>query len=255
MTLLTGCAIDYIQVFQTTSTNTAISEKDNVFENDTVKISYSFWAPQGVMSFSIYNKLNKPIYVDWKNSSYIVNEKKLNYWIDETQTNQVAYYDTYFYNGPFLPQGFGVSSGVMKSSSSSLKPERVTFIPPKSYSTKTQFYLLPVKSFKFSKNCVKSVEQRNDRPGKKTKVYSETFTNTNSLLRFRNFIAISFNENSTDFYFVDNIFFLSSAKEMDYRHFRGKYLGKSEDGNDIFKKPFKNNESFYIDTEWRTVTN
>jgi len=259
VSLFTSCQKSFIQIFDTATTNIRISDDYYIFENDTVKITYSFWASQGIMSFSVYNKLNKPIYVDWKNSSYIVNDKKLNYWIDETQSNQAVYYGAYYYSGPVLQPGFTVNEGIQLSTSSTVKPERITFIPPKSYSTRSQFYLLPVNYFKLGTDCNKAIEPRNDKSRKKTKVYSETFELKNSPLRFRNFIAISFTENSQEFRFIDNEFYMISVREMDYRHYRGKYLGKNEDGKMIYEKPFKKKNSFYIEIdnincyEWRAI--
>jgi hypothetical protein len=150
--LFTSCTKSFIQVFDTTSTNPLISKNENIFENDSIKITYSFWASNGVMSFSIYNKLNKPIYIDWKNSSLILNDLKLDYWIDELQTNQTSYYREYFYLGPLLSPFVFVNEGKQESTSTSVKPERITFIPPKSFTTKSQFYLFPNAYYKFSIN-------------------------------------------------------------------------------------------------------
>jgi hypothetical protein len=73
--LLSSCS-KYIQVFETSSTNT-VSENENwVFETDTVKVTYEFWMNKGVMAFTVFNKLDIPIYIDWKNSSFIYNSEK-----------------------------------------------------------------------------------------------------------------------------------------------------------------------------------
>ena len=90
--LLTGCTKSFIQIFDTSTRNCKSQNGFFVFENDTLKITYSFWASKGVMSFAVYNKLNKPIYVDWKNSSFIQNDNKMDYWVDETQSNIISYY-------------------------------------------------------------------------------------------------------------------------------------------------------------------
>lgn len=244
---MAGCSKSLIQIFDTTTTNTKLSDDYYVFENDTVKITYSFWAKQGVMSFSIFNKLNKPIYIDWKSSSYIANGLKFNYWMDETQTNQASYYGAYYYKGPLLQPGITVTEGVQIGTSSTVKPERITFIPPKSYSIRSQFYLLPIQWFKMSSKRSMTIEPRNDNPSRKTHVFTETFDPKTTPLRFRNFIAISLSETSQDFIFIDNEFYLTSVKEMDYRHYRGKCLGTSNDGKYIYEKPYKKKTSFYIE--------
>ena len=56
------------------------------YENDTVKITYSFWGDKGNMSFTILNKLKVPIYIDWKKSFLIKNNQYNSYWLDEAIT-------------------------------------------------------------------------------------------------------------------------------------------------------------------------
>jgi len=91
-----------------------------VFENDTVRIKYDLWDKRGKMHFSIYNKLNVPLFIDWKNSAFILNDLPIPYWIDRTNTKSsgsgVAYKGIASYN----------------SAGSTVREDRVTFIPPHS---------------------------------------------------------------------------------------------------------------------------
>ena len=248
-TIISSCSKKYIQIFNTNTTNTKYENEYFVYETDTLKVTYSFWANQGVMSFTIFNKLEKPVYIDWKNSSFIYNDNKLNYWIEETQTNISSYYGGYFYKGPLLGPGLIINEGYQNSTVTTIKPEKITFIPPKSNYSRTQFYLLPVNFYKINFGCQASVVSRNDKPKKKTTVYSEEFSINNSPLNFRNYLAFTFSENSQQFFFIDNGFYLSSVKEMDYRHYRGKQLGKEQNGNLKYEKPFIKQTSFYIKIE------
>ena len=86
--ILSSCG-SYVQVFETKTANTKIEDEHYTFENDSIKIIYNFWKNKGLLSFSIYNKLNKPVYVDWKKSSYINNSIKRNYWEDTESTKTV----------------------------------------------------------------------------------------------------------------------------------------------------------------------
>lgn len=246
--LITGCSKSLIQVFDICTTNTKTEGEYYVYETDTVKITYAFWATKGVMSFSIFNKLDKPLYIDWKNSSFIYNGDKKNYWIDETHTDLASYYKGVYYNGPLLAPGYSVSSGVQVATSSTVKPERITFIPPKSKFSKSSFYLLPVCYYKSDK-FISTVVPRNDNPKKKTTVLSENFSFDDSPLRFRNYLAFSFSENSQQQFFVDNEFYLTSVKEMEFRHYMGKRLGTDDKGRRIYQKPFKKQTSFHIDID------
>lgn len=239
--LLTSCSKSFIQVFDTASTNTQLKGDYFIYETDTVKITYAFWASKGVMSIGVFNKLDKPLYIDWKNSSFIYNDSKFNYWIEETKTNTDSYYGGYFYKGPLIKPGLTINEGLQSSTSISVKPERITFIPPKSNYYRSQFYLLPIGYYKINLNAKKTTVPRNDNPKKKTNIYSEEFSLENTPLKFRNYLAFTFTENSPQFFFIDNNFYLNAVREMDYRH----YLGK-DNGNYNYEKPFKKMTSFYI---------
>jgi hypothetical protein len=205
------------------------------------------------MSFSVYNKLDKPIYIDWKNSSFVFNDHKLDYWMDEVKTTQVGYYKQYSYYGPLLTPFSFVDEGIQVSTSNSVKPERITFVPPKSFTNKSQFYLFPDNIYIFSEKKNKTYEKRNDKPRKKTIVFTDTFNYGDSPLRFRNYLAISFEENSQKFQFIDNAFYLSSVKEMDLLHFRGKWIKDKQIGS-YYERPYRKRNSFFIPLEWRTIT-
>ena len=238
---LTSCSKSFIQVFDTASTNTQMKGEYFVYETDTLKITYAFWASKGVMSIGVFNKLEKPLYIDWKNSSFIYNDSKFNYWIEETKTNTDSYYGGYFYKGPLIRPGLTINEGLQSSSSITVKPERITFIPPKSNYYRSQFYLLPVSYYKIKLDCKKTTVTRNDNPKKKTNIYSENFNFDNTPLKLRNYLAFTFSENSTQFFFIDNNFYMTTVKEMDYRHYNGKSTG-----NFKYEKPFKKMTSFYI---------
>lgn len=142
-----GCK-SYVQVF---NTNSSIKTNDKgfyIYENDSLKITYSFWKEKGLMTFSIFNKLDEPLYIDWKKSSYIDNSVKLNYWVDEEKSKALISYGSYFYDGPLLKPGYTISSTDGASFSSIVKVERITFIPPKSNYYRSQFYILPINFYK-----------------------------------------------------------------------------------------------------------
>ncbi|CAM3459957.1 hypothetical protein [Aequorivita lipolytica] len=95
---LFGCkTTTYVQVFETKANNVKIVDETYLFENDSLKITYNLWRERGLMQFEIYNKLDTPIYIDWRKSSYIDNTVKLNYWEDVERTN--ALYSSYYYSG------------------------------------------------------------------------------------------------------------------------------------------------------------
>ena len=82
------------------SSNVPLKNSSFVFENDTVRITYRFWAESGIMDFDIYNKMDNPIYFDWKNSAFIPNDQMVSYWQDVTNTvGSSAAASNWLYNG------------------------------------------------------------------------------------------------------------------------------------------------------------
>src|SRR5690554_6931785 len=132
---LVGCR-SFVQVFETKAANLETVDETYVFESDSLKITYNLWKEKGLMKFEIYNKLNVPLYIDWRKSSYIDNDVKLNYWEDVERTNSL--YLGYYYESAFLGRR---SAGV--SNATKTKDERITFIPPKAKYSRSQFYILP----------------------------------------------------------------------------------------------------------------
>ncbi|WP_080904648.1 hypothetical protein [Parabacteroides sp. Marseille-P3160] len=55
---------------------------DFVFENDTAQVTYRFDGENAPVRISVYNKTNAPLYVDWKRSALIVDEKATSYWAE-----------------------------------------------------------------------------------------------------------------------------------------------------------------------------
>ncbi len=226
---MSSCSsINYIQVFETNTSNTKNIDSCYTYEDDTVKITYSFWTNKGIMNFEIYNKLNIPFYVDWKNSSLIINDIKLNYWEDVTNSNTMSNYSTYYYKGQTLVTTNGVSL------SRTSKPERITFIPPKSKYGCSNYYLFPFKYFEMKKYESKKM--------KYSTIYYQNFNIQNSPLRFRNYVSLTFSEESKKFKIIDNEFFVSSIKEMTNIHFQGKM----NQSTNKFEFPYTSPRSFYL---------
>ena len=247
LALITFCLFScktFIQVIETDSTNTTTENELFTYENDTLKIIYSFWGANGIMSFAVYNKLNIPLYIDWKKSSFISNSKKLTYWVNKTTTDVTSYYGNYYYTGPLIkPQAFAnIGKGV--SNSTSVIDERISFIPPQSYLNKSQFLILPGGYFELDINSKFDEVPSLISPKLKAKIYYQNFNLKNNPLKFRNFLSFSITENFQEEFYVDNAFFIKSVKEMSTKQF--KIASRDEKGNHIFVYPHKKPTSFYL---------
>ncbi len=226
LTLTMASCVPLVHLYETKPMANVTNQED-YFENDTIKVIYSFWSEHGTFSFSIYNKLNVPIYIDWKKSSFIKNNDKLNYWNDETLTKTVSKggsRSTVSYSGYSLLTSIG---GI--SNSTSVKPEQITFIAPKSTIYKIQFKLHPEEDKRFR---VDSIE------------YNES----NTPVFFRNFMTLSTSDKFEKEFYIDNGFYVSKISEMLASHFCGGALYLIDDNIKMMKSetPFKRKSRFYI---------
>lgn len=181
-----------------------------VFENDTVKITYSFWDENGVMAYSVYNKLSTPLYIDWKKSSMIRNGNKIDYWKDGVTSS--GSFTGRLYSGTITPNSiYSIGSG--QYSFESIKPERVTFLAPNSSITRVQNKLFNSIKTIVSKPYLKKKLNKYD--GSSTKeVEYKNYDPTVTPLLFRNFLSISTTETFTNEKYIDNTFYVSTVYDI-----------------------------------------
>ncbi len=95
--ILFGCSKKNLLVYETTSINCKSHYGSFVYESDTIKITYNFWENGGMLNFTIFNKLDKPFYINWGSSSFIYNGTKINCWADQAVTVSSGNYSNYYY--------------------------------------------------------------------------------------------------------------------------------------------------------------
>ncbi len=185
--LFVGCSQRYLQVCAVESVNTPSKQGKFTFENDSIRVKYDFWGENGVMSYEINNKMDKPIYIDWKKSSYIVNTVKLDYWQEEERVITSSVYQQYLNKNNTNPVGYGVSVSQGKV----IKEERVTFIPPKSNYYRTQFRI-STQQLDFSKDTI-------------------SYDSLSTPLNFRNFLTYSTNEHFEKESYINSDFYIGKV--------------------------------------------
>lgn len=208
-----SCSKNYYQFYNISSQNCK-SDVNNflIRENDSVKITYSFWGQGGVIAFTFANKLDKPVYIDWKKSSCVFNGFKINYWEDIMYSKQVSISisnDVYrvkpnLFDPSYLFTKYGLSANF--TNTTSYKPEQITFLPPKSYISINKF------SIKYSdslSNADLAIENG-------VAIGKRERNSENSEFRFRNFISFYTDEKYETTAFIDDYFYISSIKEMRY---------------------------------------
>jgi hypothetical protein len=255
LTILTSCG-SYVQVFETKTENTKIENDHYVYENDSIRITYDFWQDKGLLSFAIFNKLNKPVYVDWKKSSYINNGIKRNFWEDTESTKTIG--KAYGSSSRLTKSTLSFTNSVNVSSSETVKPEKITFIPPKSNYIRSQFFILPIPFLKVKNYPGKGEMLRIGSDSKSFTYQEKVFSKNETPLLFRNFLSLSYSENFEKEFYVDNEFFISKVIKVEKTQFetfkkntekRGGFYELDENGRRIILSPFYSQTSFFIKLE------
>jgi len=204
----------YTQICEITPSTTGIkTDQFYYFENDSVHIKYSFWGESGgVIAYSFTNKLNIPLYIDWKKCSFVKNGVKYDYWEDVTISKSITK-STWYYLGNF---NFTNYTELQVKKEQSLKPERITFLAPNSTIIRVWNSVYPTQTGGISKKyCEIPVNNSN----RIKKVKCQEYSSANTFLRFRNFMTISTTEKFEKEIYIDNEFFVSKVFQMEANSF------------------------------------
>lgn len=248
--IFSGCKT-YVQVFETKSKNTITENNFYVFENDSLKITYDFWENRGLLKFSVFNKLEKPIYIDWKKSSLIYNDMKINYWTDEEIQKS---YSNFYYSSNYY-SGFSFGSGSSIQTTTISRDERITFIPPKSTYIKNTFYIVPNRQFMVRDYTLNKSVENEFKKGKMMNILEKEFGESDSPFNFRNFITFSLSEDIKEEFYVDNQFYLSKIQKVLLSDFarpiydetrKPRVMLKDNKGRTLKYSQFQKSGSFYL---------
>ncbi len=237
--------------------------KNSVCENEDIKVTYDMWSENGIMYFSLYNKADKPMYIDWKRSVCVYNDWKNDYWVEKT-TSQ-----TYL-----VPTGTG-KNVTYERKVSTVTAERYTFIPPHTYVSVPMSYSIASNS-NLQANTTQTSESKAtvvvtdnlkyDKTASKVKIpsttgkgtvkaYEKTFSKETSPIRFRNFLTYSFDENFKTEKYIENEWYVSKYTQMSTKNFLGKSSkvkmnikvggNKSKGKVKVFDSPYRSGTRFY----------
>jgi hypothetical protein len=176
-----------------TATPMQTQDSQYVFENDTVKIAYSFWANHGALTWTIVNKLDIPIYLNMQKSAYYRNSDTLGYWVADDGSSYRSAQASYYRD---------------------LDITKVITIPPGSLLKSDQFYLDLSDNRKMPRTSESTVIHLREKPKKNIHVRYANFGQENSPLLFRNVLAISVVDEPDKEFLVENGFFVSKVSEM-----------------------------------------
>ena len=241
----------YVYVYEVKADQLTLDREIFVYSNDTIQIVYSFWKNFGEMTFVITNKSDKPLYIDWKKSTFIKNSTKFEYWEDieirkKKGTSTGSTFNSTYLNNlltPFNSISYGVYS--INSTEYITRQERITFLPPETNIIRNDYSILE-QNIELNQERIKVI-QKNDTYYKKGNVLFEDFSMNNSPLIFRNFLTLAFDEDFDEEFHIDNKFYISRVNKMKTNQFKSKPKIDKQKKLYISDYPYKKYKDFYIE--------
>lgn len=213
-----------------------VADEGLVLDNDTLTIRYNFASERGQMHLTLINKLNQPLYVDWKRSSFIIGQDKVDYWQDVADVNLTGS----SYNNRYSRYSIGNLSGVIS------KENQVGFIPPQTKLEKRQFVVLPSGNLRLTGPYTVEQEEAKSVARKKTiAVNTYAYAIDQSPLTFRNYLTLSTDKDFKTEFHIDTKFWASDVKVLP----RDQILTRQTTGGEYQYSepvPFKKADSFYV---------
>ncbi len=196
--------------YQVSSLNSADVNQNFVYENDDLKLSYNFWENHGQLSFTIINKTEGPIFIDWEHSNFIFNGYSYDYFQNEKTIKSSGIYQSVSIFGYTQSGVLGSASAGKSSSNSVVTTEKASIqIPPGAY-TKSEPINLAF-------------------PWIKTKKDTLAYSADNTPLNIRAYLAYSKSKELTELQYVDNTFWVDKTivykpNEVNARANKGKFF-------------------------------
>lgn len=228
---LMGCSPN-VQVVTLRGSNVRPADEGLVLDNDTLTLRYNFASERGIIHVSLLNKLNQPLYVDWKRSSLIIGQDKFDYWYDVADVQLAGS----TYGSRYSQYAVNYLGGTIT------KEDKVSFIPPQTKLDKRQFVLIPDGHLPLS-GAFRTEEEPSNMANHKKPVAVNVYNYSadQSPLKFRNYLTLSTDKDFKTEFHIDTSFWASDVKVLPrdqvLTHFNGQYLEPV-----TFKKP----DSFYV---------
>jgi len=248
--LLSCSSGSVIQLYKMKGVGEEISENNDknilCFENDTLKICYSFWSNYGKIYFEIFNKTDNDIYVDLSRSNLILDSKRIPYWENVVTTSENGIYrnrnSSYLF--PNTNTVIGSSSTIVNSTKTTYIPEKIIFLPSKTLFTFEKKVRLANFDFVADFDLVNPTYN-----GNKVSGYTQIFSFETTPQIFKSILAYSFNEDLKPLLKVDNSFFIEEIETAPKKFYDDFLLSDSWPGN------HKRYYQYFNNFSWDSVRN
>ena len=244
----------YVQIYDVASvSNLPLNEyKQYHAENALADVSYLFWSSQGKMQVKVENKTDSPIYVNWSKSTYTIEGAELPMTPDETKLEGNIYnvYQKYKAVEPTLTDMDYEWQKVTMGTQG--KKDEVSEILSKSTYTKGNYYLIASEKntdsgLVLDTNATSYQEKHNSIKNQNATIYKVDYTKENSPVVFTCKLVISNDKNFANSTEIVETFYVSTVREMDAKHFRGKKVGQTPEGYGVYKFPERKSTSLYVE--------
>lgn len=224
--LMVARAQDYIiyQVSDWTSKTAKLnSEGFLTYSDDNITLIYDLWSEAKLIRFSVYNKTDKPITIDWTKSHFILQDNSFDFFSNNVSTfsSGLLQRSTYYNH----------SSAASTIKTTTTKEKEQTHVPPFSIVNES-FYINSPLVF----DCVNYLKKL-----KKQQVEKYDYNEANTPYKLRNYITYYTVENKTKT--IDNDFYISMVQNMNKFTFLGDRK-KEQICNEFGVKSFKETYSF-----------
>lgn len=159
-------------------------KKEFSFENDSMRLTYNFHGEGGPVAMTVFNKMDKPLFVNWKRSFLIQDGQAVCLFSNRVEVNGVI--EAYSFRGVF--PGTRATAGNLYASFD--LPEGMDMIPPGSYITKSLRALVrpaPVYNTKFMERT--QPERATDYGGVSYSYKRYSFEPSASPLQFKSYLT------------------------------------------------------------------
>ncbi|MBR7035462.1 MAG: hypothetical protein IKI25_06880 [Bacteroidales bacterium] len=244
----------YVQVFDIASeSNLSLNEyKQYHFDNDMVDVSYLFWSSYGKMQVKVENKAQTPLYVNWSKSTFTVEGVEIPMTPDESKLTDAQYkiYQKYKASEPTLTDMDYEWQKITMGREE--KKDEISEVLSKSTYTKGNYYLMPRErntdaGVVLDTAVASYVEKHNSVKKQNATIYKKEYSKDNSPLVFTCKLVVSTDKNFSTSTEIVEKFYISSVREMDAKHFRGKRIGQTPEGYGVYKFPERKSTAFYVE--------
>ncbi|MDO6429185.1 hypothetical protein Q4E93_01210 [Flavitalea sp. BT771] len=180
-------------------------KKDFSWENDTMRLTYNFHGEGGPVTMTVFNKTDKPLFVNWKKSALIRGGEAFSLLDHNVQIS-----------GGYT--GSSAGGRVFQSASGSINgsfelPEGINLVPPGTFITKSLNAVVepnPVHSDKFTAKPQPPSKMLTSPAGKAYTYRSFSFDQAASPFQFSSYLTFALANNTQEFY-VSHSFYVQEV--------------------------------------------